>query len=105
MTELMDRVGKVDGIGRLDRIVLRRKSRTERLAEEVGSLPPVARIALVAFGAAVVVGLAFLARRRLFAAAAVVAEAVEEVADTVEDTAEDLAGAARERAEGTAGSD
>ena len=83
--------------------VLRRKSRAERLVAEVESLPPAARVALVVVGAAVIVGLAVIARRRLFAAAAFVAEAVEEVADTVEDTAEDLAEAARERAEAKSG--
>ena len=43
-------------------------------------------------------GVAYLARKRLFVAAAVVADVVEEAADTVEDAAEDVAEAARDRA-------
>jgi hypothetical protein len=47
------------------------------------------------------VGLAYVARKRLFVAAAVVADVVEEAADTVEDAAEDVAEAARNRAGST----
>ena len=72
--------------------ILRRKSRSERLAAEVRQLPPVVVVGLAAGATALVVGLAYVFRRRLFAAAA-------EAADTVEDAAEDLADAARERAE------
>ena len=81
--------------------VLRRKSRAERLFAELQGLPPAARVGLVAGATAVVVGLAYLVRRRLFAAAAVIADVVEEAADTVEDAAEDLGEAARERASAT----
>ena len=77
----------------------RRKSRGERLAARLDGVPPVGRVVLIAAATAVVVGLAYIARKRLFAAAAVVADVVEEAADTVEDAAEDLADAARERAE------
>lgn len=80
-------------------MMLRRPSRAERWASEAEDFSPFVRAVLVAAAAAAVVGIAYVARRRLFAAIAVVAEAVEEVADTVEDAAEDLADAARERAE------
>ena len=86
----------------LERFRLRRKSRKDRLMEAIQELPPVARIGLAAAAAGVLVGLAYMARRRLFVAAALVADAIEEAADTVEDAAEDLADAARERAEGGA---
>ena len=86
----------------LERFRLRRKSRKDRLVEAIQELPPVAQIGLAAAAAGVLVGLAYVARRRLFVAAAVVAEVIEEAADTVEDAAEDLAEAARERAEGGA---
>jgi hypothetical protein len=82
----------------MERFGLRRKSRAERLLTKIGELPPVARIGLVAAGTGLLVGLAYLARKRLFVAAAVVADVVEEAADTVDDAAEDLAEAARERA-------
>jgi hypothetical protein len=78
--------------------LLRRKSRRERLAAQLEDFP-VARVALIAAATAVVVGVAYLARKKLFVAASVVADVVEEVADTVEDAAEDLGDAARERAE------
>lgn len=81
----------------------RRKSRADRVVETIQGLSPAARVGLVAAATGVLVALAFLARKRLFAAAAVVADVVEEAADTVEDAAEDLAEAAHERSEGTAG--
>ncbi len=84
----------------LERFRLRRKSRKDRLMEAIQELPPVAQIGLAAAAAGVLVGLAYVARRRLFVAAAVVADVIEEAADTVEDAAEDLAEAARERADG-----
>jgi len=84
-------------------MMLRRRSRAERWAAEAEDLSPFVRAVLVAAAAAAVIGLAYVARRRLFGAIAVVAEAVEEVADTVEDAAEDLADAARERAAATSG--
>jgi hypothetical protein len=84
-------------------MILRRRSRAERWAAEVGDLSPFVRAVLVTATAAAVIGLAYVARRRLFAGVAVVAEAVEEVADTVEDAAEDLADTARERAAATSG--
>jgi hypothetical protein len=84
----------------MERFRIRRKSRAERLREAIGEMP-VGRIALAAAAVSVFAGLAYVARRRLFAAAAVVAEGVEEAADAVEDAAEDLAEASRKRA-GTA---
>lgn len=81
----------------MERLGLRRKSRVERLRDAVDELPLV-KIGVVAVATGVVVGLAYVARRKLFAAAAVVADAVEEVADTIEDAAEDLGDAARDRA-------
>jgi hypothetical protein len=82
-----------------DRLRLRRRSRGERLRDAFQSLPPAARVGLAAAATGVLVGAAFAARKRLFVAAAVVAEAIEEVADTVEDAAEDLSEAARKRAD------
>ena len=78
----------------LERFGLRRKSRAERLLASIQELPPAARIGLVAAAAGLLVGLAYVARKRLFVAAAVVADVVEEAADTAGDTAE----AARDRA-------
>jgi hypothetical protein len=89
----------IQGLPPIGRFGLRRKSKAERLMETIQELPPAARVGLVAAATGVLVGLAYVARRRLFVATAVVAEAIEEVADTVEDAAEDLAEAARERAE------
>jgi hypothetical protein len=83
------------------RLARRRRSRTERVTEALQSLPPAARVGLVAAAAGVAIGLAVVARKRLFAAAAVVAEAVEEAADAVEDAAEDVAEAARKRTDST----
>ena len=81
----------------LPRFGLRRKSRTDRVVEALQELPPVARVALVVAATGVLVGLGYLARKRLFAAVAVAADVVEEAADDVEDSAEDLGEAARER--------
>jgi hypothetical protein len=80
-------------------MMLRGRSRTDRLAAEAKGLPPVVYVAVAAVAAASLVGLAYFARRRLWQAVAVVADAVEEVADTVEDAAEDVRDAARARAE------
>ena len=85
----------------LERFGLRRKSRAERVMASIQELPPAARIGLVAAAMGLLVGLAYVARKRLFVAAAVVAEVVEEAADTVEDAAEDVAEAARDRAGST----
>jgi hypothetical protein len=82
----------------MERFGLRRKSKAERLMARFQELPPGARVGLAAAATGLVIGVAFLARKRLFVAAAVVADVVEEAADTVEDAAEDLAEAARERA-------
>jgi len=82
----------------MERFGLRRKSRAERLMARFQELPPGARVGLAAAATGLVIGFAYLARKRLFVAAAVVADVVEEAADTVEDAAEDLAEAARERA-------
>ena len=81
----------------MERLGLRHKSRAERLREALDELP-VARVAVAAAAIGLVAGIAYVARRRLFAAAAVVAEGVEEAADAVEDAAEDLRDTARERA-------
>ena len=85
----------------MERFGLRRKSRAERLMARFQELPPGARIGLAAAATGLVIGVAYLARKRLFVAAAVVADVVEEAADTVEDAAEDLAEAARDRAGST----
>ena len=82
----------------MERFGLRRKSRAERLMARFQELPPGARVGLAAAATGLVIGVAYLARKRLFVAAAVVADVVEEAADTVEDAAEDLAEAARDRA-------
>jgi len=50
----------------LERFGLRRKSRAERLREAVGEMP-VARVALAAAAIGLFAGLAYAARRRLFA--------------------------------------
>ena len=55
----------------------------------------------VAAATGLLLGRAYGARKRLFVAAAVVAEVVEEAADTVDDAAEDVAEAARDRAGST----
>ena len=81
----------------LERFGLRRKSRAERVMASIQELPPAARIGLVAAATGILLGLAYVARKRLFVAAAVVADVVEEAADTVEDAAE----AARDRAGST----
>ena len=78
----------------LERLGLRRKSRAERVREAIGELP-VARVAVAAAAIGLVAGVAYVARRRLFAAAAVVAEGVEEAADALVEAAEDIAVAAR----------
>jgi hypothetical protein len=62
-------------------------------------LPPWQLVAAAVVPLALVAVVAYLARRRLFQGAGLVAEAVEEVADTVEEAAEDLAEAAKKRAE------
>ena len=85
----------------MERFGLRRKSRAERLMARFQELPPGARVGLAAAATGLVIGVAFLARKRLFVAAAVVADVVEEAADTVEDAAEDVAEAARDRAGST----
>ena len=80
----------------LERFGIRRKSRGERVREAMSEIP-LGRVALAAAAISVFAGFAYVARRRLFAAAAVVAEGVEEAADAVEDAAEDVAEAARKR--------
>ena len=50
----------------LERFGLRRKSRAERLREAIGEMP-VARVALAAAAIGLFAGLAYAARRRLFA--------------------------------------
>ena len=77
----------------------RRRSRTDRVVDEVKNIPAVILIAVGAVFAGGLLGLAYAGRRRLWKAVAVVADAVEEVADTVEDAAEDVRDAARARAE------
>jgi hypothetical protein len=80
----------------MERFGLRRKSRGERLREAIGEMP-LGRVAVAVAAIGLFAGLAYAARSRLFAAAAVVAEGVEEAADAVEDAAEDLGEAARTR--------
>jgi hypothetical protein len=81
-------------------MMFRRRSRTDRLAAEVKEVsPPPPRAVVIAIVAVGLLALAYLARRRLFQALAVAADAVEEVADTVEDAAEDVRDFARARAE------
>ena len=70
----------------MERFGLRRKSKVERLRDAVQELPPAGRIGLIAVATGLLVGLAYLTRKRLFVAAAVVADVVEEAADTVEDS-------------------
>jgi hypothetical protein len=79
----------------MERLGLRRKSRAERVREAISELP-VARVAVAAVAIGLVAGLAYAARRRLSADAAVVAEGVDE-ADALEDASEDGAEAARKR--------
>jgi hypothetical protein len=80
----------------MERFGIRRKSRAERVREAISEVP-VGRVALAAAAISVLAGLAYIARRRLFAAAAVVAEGIEEAADAVEDATEDVAEAAGKR--------
>ncbi len=80
----------------MERFGIRRKSRAERLRETINELP-IGRVALAAAAISVFAGLAYVARKRLFAAGAVVAEGVKEAADAVEDASEDGAEAARKR--------
>jgi hypothetical protein len=93
----------VETIPPIPRIGRRRKSRAERLFDAVQELPSAARVGLVAAATGVVVGVAFLARKRLFGAAAVVADVIEGAADAVEDAAEDLGDAARKRSDSAPG--
>jgi hypothetical protein len=68
----------------MERFGIRRKSRAERLREAIGELP-VGRVALAAAALSVFAGLAYVARRRLFAADEVeVAEDVAEAARKAE---------------------
>jgi hypothetical protein len=80
-------------------MMLRRRSRTDRVLEEVKSSSPLVRSVTVAFAVAGLVALSFMARKRLWQALASFADAVEEVADTVEDAAEDVRDAAQTRAQ------
>ncbi len=57
----------------MERFGLRRKSRAERLMARFQELPPGARVGLAAAATGLLIGVAFLARKRLFVAAAVVA--------------------------------
>ena len=66
----------------MERFGIRRKSRAERLREAIGELP-VGRVALAAAALSVFAGLAYVARRRLFAAGEV-AEDVAEAARKAE---------------------
>jgi hypothetical protein len=81
--------------------MLRRRSRTDRLAagaREASASQP-ARVALIGAGIAALLALGYVGRRRLWQALGVVSDVVEEAADTVEDAAEDVRDYARERAE------
>ncbi|MGH3080023.1 MAG: hypothetical protein ACRDNH_02665 [Gaiellaceae bacterium] len=79
--------------------MLRRRSTVERWADEAMDASPLVRGITVAFAVAGLLALTYLARRNLWRALAVFADAVEEAADTVEDAAEDVRDAARARAE------
>jgi hypothetical protein len=85
----------------MERFGLRRKSKAERLMARFQELPPGARVGLAAAATGLLIGVAFLVRKRLFTAAAVVADVVEEAADTIEDAPEDVGEAARDRAGST----
>jgi hypothetical protein len=76
----------------IERFGIRRKSRAERLRGAIDEIP-LGRVALAAAAISVLAGLAYVARRRLFAAA----ERIEEAADAAEDVAEYVAEAARKR--------
>jgi hypothetical protein len=78
---------------------LRRRSRTERWAAKTEEVPPAARVAVAVGAGALLLALAYVARKTLWRGVAVVADVVEEVADTVEDAAEDVRDAAKARAE------
>ena len=80
-------------------MILRRKSTVDRLADEVKDTSPIVRGIAFAFVVAGLLALTYLARRNLWRALAIFADAVEEVADTVEDAAEDLRDVAQARAE------
>ena len=68
----------------MERLGMRRKSRAERVREAVGELP-VGRVALGAAAISIFAGLAYVARRRLFAGDEVeVAEDVAEAARKAE---------------------
>jgi hypothetical protein len=79
----------------------RRRSRRDRVTAEVRevSASQPARVAMIGAGIAVLLGLAYVNRRRLWQALGLVADAVEEVADTVEDAAEDVRDYAKARAD------
>ena len=83
-----------------------RAARVRRAFQDATPPAPTWRQAVPAV--AVVAGLAalaFFARRRLFGALALAAEAIEEVADTIEDAGEGLGDAARARADGDSDAD
>jgi hypothetical protein len=80
-------------------MMFRRRSTVDRLADEVKDSSPVVRAVTVALAVGSLLALTYMARKRLWQAIAIFADAVEEVADTVEDAAEDVRDAARERAE------
>ena len=71
----------------------RRRSRAERVADALQeALPTVARVGLVVAATGAAIGLAaYVARKRLFTAAAVVADSVKEAADAAGDAAKDAA--------------
>ena len=82
----------------------RRRSRVpaplSRAGDTLAEAPRWQQAAALAVPAVAIALLAYAGRRRLFQAAALAAEAVEEVADTVEDFAEDVGEAARAKAAG-----
>jgi len=80
-------------------MMLRRRSRTESWAAKTDAVPPAARVAVAVAVGALLLALAYVARKTLWRGVAVVADVVEEVADTVEDAAEDVRDAAQARAE------
>ena len=83
-----------------------RAARVKRAFSDAAPPAPTWRQALPAVSAvAGLAALVFFARRRLFGALALAADAIEEVADTIEDAAEDLGDAARARAGGDSDGD
>ena len=72
-------------------------SALRRVGPAIAALPPARRAAVIAIPVALA-AIAYAGRRRVWEAAALAAEGVEEVADAIEDAAEDFADAAKAKA-------